>query len=372
MFNDLRLSRRFFFSHFFQSRRFRRIHRQTSDQLSQEVLELVQGLEDYSEMKNEPREFDLIRKIRNLVQRSHPRTLFPLGDDGFVFQSFAQNTAIVQDMMVENVHFDMNYFNFADLGWKSLAVNLSDLAALGAKPHFAQVSLAIPDRVNENDVLFFYEGMMQLADQFKVEIVGGDLSHSPGPIMVDVSAIGEVQHPISRHSVKAGDFLYVTGPLGLSNTGLRTLQKQSRDFPKSIEKHLRPLPRLDWLPVLTPAHCRACIDVSDGLINEAMHLTRRLELGLLIWSEKIPIHPETVKWTQSLELAIECAFWGGEDYELLIAVGPEQKKLFEIDSDRLGLKRFCIGEFKHGSEIQWQNSAGTCKTICEFQGWKHF
>ncbi|MES3036911.1 MAG: thiamine-phosphate kinase, partial [Bdellovibrionota bacterium] len=160
-----------------------------------------------------------------MIRRDHPKTIVPVGDDGFVYQSFSANTAIVQDMSIEGVHFRRNWSSPEDIGWKCLAVNLSDLASLGAKPNFAQVSLAVPKNTKDEDILGFYRGMLKLADQWKMEIVGGDLCSSPGPWIVDVSCIGEVSHPLGRSRAESGDEVYVTGSLGLSSLGLSLLQK---------------------------------------------------------------------------------------------------------------------------------------------------
>jgi thiamine-monophosphate kinase len=330
-----------------------------------------------NKMQNTPREHNLIQNLKKLVNRHSPRTVVPLGDDAFVFKSFAENTVIAQDMMVEGVHFKTNYFSPADLGHKALAVNLSDLAAMGAKPHYAQVSLAVPKDVNEDWILSFYSGMTSLADQFGVEIAGGDLSQSPGPIMVDVSVIGEVGEAYTRSGAEPGDWLAVTGPLGLSQTGRLALEKELYIYAEATQKHLRPKPRLDVAKLLkqhglTRAHIHALMDCSDGLVNELLHLTRG-ELGVEINQEDLPIDSDTEGLAVSLKQApLDSVLWGGEDYELLLAFPANKKDEIKYIFESADLDLFLIGKFNDSGKITLKNPQGEVQEIREFKGWNHF
>lgn len=328
-------------------------------------------------MQNTPREHNLIQNLKKLVNRHHPRTVVPLGDDAFVFKSFAENTVMAQDMMVEGVHFKLNYFSPSDLGHKALAVNLSDLAAMGAKPHFAQVSLAIPTHVTEEWVLGFYSGMTALADQFGVEIVGGDLSRSPGPVIVDVSVVGEAAETYVRSGAEPGDWLAVTGPLGLSQTGRLALEKELYIYAEATQKHLRPKPRLDVAKLLQQHQLgrdsiHALMDCSDGLINELLHLTRG-ELGVLINEEDLPIDSDTTGMAVSLkQKPLDAALWGGEDYELLMAFPPNKKDEIKYIFESADLDLFIIGKFNDSGIIALKTVQGEIEEINEFKGWNHF
>lgn len=311
-------------------------------------------------MKHLPKEWDLISGIQNIVRRDKADTLIPIGDDAFAALAPRQPIVMAQDMMIEDVHFDLQFSSAADLGYKALAVNLSDLAAMGATPRWAQVSLGITQKQNKPDNSWldeFYRGMTELADRFDVEIVGGDLCQSPKALVIDVSVFGEAAHPISRKGARIDDYLLCSGPLGLAAQGLESL-RSCKVATMSIQKHLRPQPRLDLLSQLqTHANkIHALIDISDGLISESLHLTRKLEIGLDLWVGSIPIHPEVED--------LKKALWGGEDYELLMAIPEESLALFK--------DWIVLGKFVESPEITLCLDDGKRQVIDEFIGWRHF
>lgn len=329
-------------------------------------------------MRNTPRELTLVKKIQELVRRHHPRTVVGLGDDGFVYQSFAEKTVIAQDMMIEDVHFTRRSFSPADLGYKSLAVNLSDLAAMGARPHFAQVSLALPADIDDNWVMQFYAGLLSLADPFRVEVVGGDLTRSPGPIVVDVSVVGEATQTFSRHGARPGDELAVTNPLGLSHTGRLALEKELYIYAAATQQHLRPKPRLDVSEALHrhkigPQQLHAVMDCSDGLINDLLNMTQGLKLGVLLDEKEFPIDSDTAAMALSLhQNPVDWFLWGGEDYELLLAIPPSKKEEMKSIFEAEDLDLFWIGKFNDSGQIDLKTRSGECNTIDEFKGWSHF
>ncbi len=329
-------------------------------------------------MQNTPREHNLIQKLKKLVNRHHPGTLVALGDDAFVFKSFAEDTAIAQDMMIENIHFKRSYFSASDLGHKALAVNLSDLAAMGARPHFAQVSLAIPLDVTEEWILNFYSGMLNLADRYKMEIVGGDLSLSPGPLIIDVSVVGEVTEAFRRSGAQDGDWLAVTGPLGLSHTGRLALEKELYVFAEATQKHLRPKPRMEVAALLrqhqlTPQSIHALMDCSDGLINDLLHLTRNCELGVELKEEDIPMSSDTKTLAINLnQKPLDWALWGGEDYELLLAFPTNKKNEIKYIFESADLDLFLIGKFNNSGKITLRKPQGEIEEIRDYKGWSHF
>lgn len=317
-------------------------------------------------MQNTPKEWNRIDRIKSLVQRHSPQTVVPLGDDAFVFKNFPGLSVIAQDMMVEDVHFSLAYTSASDLGHKILAVNLSDLAAMGATAHFAQISLALPKYLTETWLDDFYVGMTALADKFSVEIVGGDLCLSPKIIVADLSAYGSCETPLTRSGAKAGDLLLASGYLGLSHTGFLALQDKLDDkFPESAHHHKRPLPRLDLVPHLqTHANkIHALMDCSDGLINDALLLTRG-QLGFDVFGDSLPIHLETSKLAITLDKnPIEFALWGGEDYQLLMAIAPEDLTLFP--------GWHLVGEFTDNKDFYLLEGEQKTK-LTSFKGWSHF
>lgn len=316
-------------------------------------------------MKNTPKEWTLIDKIRYRVQRQNDHTIVPIGDDAFVFRNYPGYSVICQDMMVEDIHFSLDYFTPFDLGYKALAVNLSDIAAMGAQPHFVQVSLAIPKKISDSWVEEFYLGMVQLADEHSCEVVGGDLSGSLDKVVVDVSVHGSCETPFTRKGVQKGDLLVCSGPLGLSYAGLTAFQKKMAGYDEAKNKHLRPRPRLDLVPRLLEKKNKfhALMDCSDGLINDALLLAPP-ECGFHIFAENLPIHEQTS--LLAIELGarpVDFAIWGGEDYELLMAISPDDYDLFP--------EWHLAGQFTETPGVFLTHAEGK-EEITEFKGWQHF
>lgn len=316
-------------------------------------------------MKNTPKEWNLIDKIRYRVQRENDHTIVPIGDDAFVFRNYPGFSVVCQDMMVEDVHFSLDYFSAFDLGHKALAVNLSDIAAMGARPHFVQVSLAIPPKIADSWVEEFYMGMSQLADTYSCEIVGGDLSKSFDKVVVDVNVHGSCEYPFTRKGVQKGDLLLSSGPLGLSYAGFTALQKNLIGYEEAKKAHLRPQPRLDLVPKLLEKKDKvhALMDCSDGLINDALLLAPS-GFGFHIFTENLPMHEETS--LLALEMGVrpmDYALWGGEDYELLMAVSPDDYDLFP--------EWHLLGQFTEIPGVFLTHADGK-EEVTEFKGWQHF
>ncbi|WP_373999085.1 thiamine-phosphate kinase [Bdellovibrio bacteriovorus] len=316
-------------------------------------------------MRNTPKEWSLIDKIRQRVQRPNEHTVVPLGDDAFVFKNFPGYSVICQDMMVENVHFRLDYCTAEDLGHKALAVNLSDIAAMGARPHFAQVSLALPKNITESWLDAFYKSMSEMADKYACEIVGGDLTFSDDKLVIDVSVHGSCEKPLTRKGACVGDLLLSSGPLGLSHTGLLALQKNLEGYSTAKTKHLRPEPRLDLVEDLIARRfeVHAVMDCSDGLVNDALRLLPE-NAGITFFKESLPLHEETLELARKLNIpASDFVLWGGEDYELLIAIPADCYGHFS--------KWHMVGQFtsEKGVFLSDKNSK---EEIPEFKGWKHF
>lgn len=317
-------------------------------------------------MQNTPKEWNLIQLIKYRVQRQNKNTVVPLGDDAFVFKNFPGYSVICQDMMVEDIHFKMDYSSAYALGHKALAVNLSDIAAMGAKPHFVQCSLALPEKFsNETWLDDFYKGMLALADEHSCEVVGGDLSASPDKVMIDVSVYGSCELPLTRKGTASGDLLLSSGPLGLSLTGFLALTKNLSGFTEAKKRHLQPHPRLDLVDSLAKNadKIHSLMDCSDGLINDALQLIPE-GCGLHIFADNVPAHEETQKLAIELGTPVQdLVLWGGEDYELLMSIPAEHFDLFP------GWK--LVGEFTNSAGVFLTDAQGQ-KEIKDFKGWKHF
>jgi thiamine-monophosphate kinase len=236
------------------------------------------------------------------------------------------------DALVEGVHFDLNYFTPEDLGWKSLAVNLSDIAAMGGKPLCFATSIALPKQGNQQFVRRFYRGMMDLAKRFGVALVGGDTCSSPRAVFLDLVIIGEVKPAdmVRRAGARPGDIIFVSGELGGSAMGLELLKsrgRQRRAVQILARRHLRPVPRCELGQLLARRHlASAMIDLSDGLSTDLCRLCESSRVGAVIEASRIPIAP--IPASEQSHLSHEVLHYavnGGEDYELLFTVSPSVK-----------------------------------------------
>ena len=269
-------------------------------------------------------EFELIAKISKVLGKTSSRVRVGIGDDCLVAVPPKQNLISTIDSQVEGVHFNLKYTQPEDLGHKALAVNLSDIAAMGGKPLYALVSLGLPKKTGESFVLKMYRAMGKLARKYHCDIAGGNISRSPN-LFVDICIIGENKRPHLRNAGRVGDKIYLTGYPGLSACGLALLHKFGRkaekQFPMAVKRHLRPEPRLAEAQKLGVHHSIGCmIDVSDGLSSELHHLAKASGVKIEINLAKVPVHPELGKAAALLKIdPRDWIFNGGEDYELLFS-----------------------------------------------------
>jgi thiamine-monophosphate kinase len=274
-------------------------------------------------------EFDLIDALA--ARLDPPDEGLGIGDDAATWRPGAGSVVVATtDMLVEGIHFRLDWTSPRDLGWKALAVNLSDLAAMGARPGRGLVSVALlPGQAELVEEL--YEGMNELARLTGTRIVGGDTVRSPGPLVVNVALIGEADSDrlLRRDGARPGDLLALTGTVGASAAGLDLLVRDDRESlarPEAgplLAAHHRPQPQLAAGGALAALGLKCAIDVSDGVASEAWHLARASHVAIEIDVERLPLAPEAVSLLGE-EKARQLALSGGEDYQLLFAV-PETR-----------------------------------------------
>jgi thiamine-monophosphate kinase len=269
---------------------------------------------------------------------------------------------------VEGVHFLRPYFRFEDIGHKALAVNLSDLAAMGANPRWFLCALAVPRKITSSEVVRMARGMSGLARRHRIDLIGGNVS-TASELSITITAAGEVRsgRALTRSGGLPGDQLYVSGTLGDARLGLSLLKKDLRTGPAA--RQLRPLPRVR-LGRLAVGYAHAAIDVSDGFAQDLEHLCLASSVGARVDTGRLPISPEVRRYAGTLPRAADWALAGGEDYELLLAVPPEKAVPFERRCARAGERVSQVGTLTPGAQLEFISPSGN--RVAPPRGFDHF
>ncbi|HYP49788.1 MAG TPA: thiamine-phosphate kinase, partial [Pyrinomonadaceae bacterium] len=300
-------------------------------------------------------EFDFIHNLLNKTTKNKPQfspVKIGIGDDcAVISQNSKIDLVVTADLLVEDIDFRLDWASAEFVGHKALAVSLSDVAAMGAKPLWALVSIGIPEKIwNTDFVGKFYAGWFDLAKKFNVELVGGDVSRTPDKIVVDSIVAGETKKncALLRSGAKAGDLIFVTGKLGGAAAGLRLLESDFRfDSEKGlrknfIRKQLAPHPQVEiGLKLSEKKLATAMLDLSDGLSSDLSHLCRASKVGARLVAEKIPMEKNLPQVLKQNKDVISFALNGGEDFELLFTARPKDKNKLE---KLFGEKIKCIGQ----------------------------
>jgi thiamine-monophosphate kinase len=322
----------------------------------------------------------LVRAIRALAAGRAQGVRVGIGDDCAVLEPEPGRVLLATtDLLLEDVHFRRRWAEPADIGWKSLAVNLSDIAAMGGRPRWALVALACPEGSAAGEVTAFYEGALALARTHDVAIVGGDTSASPAGWLINVTLLGDAVAPRLRSTARPGDVVAVTGTLGGSAAGLAVLERDrppagldAAHVARVLAAHLRPGPRVregQWLAAA--GGVTAMMDVSDGLGTDLPRLLEESGAGARIDVDRLPVDVSTR--AVAAALGVEPVAWatgGGEDYELLLTC---ERAAFERLRDGLtegGTGLTAIGEITPEARgIRW-SSGGREVTVA--RGFEHF
>jgi thiamine-monophosphate kinase len=313
-------------------------------------------------------EFDFIQRLRDQTRsRKHSsRVVTGIGDDASVIAQLAGRAVVVTtDLLAEGIDFYRNATPPRLLGHKALAVSLSDIAAMGARPLWSLVSIGLPEDVwHDSFKDEFFAGYFSLADEYGVALCGGDISRTVDQIVIDSILMGEVSSgaAVLRSTAQPGDQIYVTGALGGSAAGLKLIEMGAivrgssptvregaeRSEDDSVQtlllRHLRPSPRVGWGIVLGEDHlASAMIDISDGLSSDLKHLCDESNTGARLQSDSLPLDEDVVRLCGRRALdPLALALHGGEDFELLFTVHPENAARLPKRVD--GVAIACIGE----------------------------
>ena len=286
-------------------------------------------------------EFDYINKYFKPLTN---KFALNLKNDAAIFnQKSTLDLIISTDTLAEGIHFFGNE-EPADIAKKSLRVNLSDIAAMGAEPIFYNLSLSLPKEKAKTFIPKFAKGLRDDQEKFKIKLIGGDLTSSLKHINITITIFGKTlkNRSIPRNASKVGDFLYVSGLLGLSKIGLDNFSSNFKDFTDAKNKYLFPQPRVD-LGISLINIANSMIDISDGLVQDATHLAKNSNLSIELDLDKIPI-PEIKKLDK--KNILNSALYGGDDYELLFSCNPSQDNILKKISSDLNIKLTKIGFFK--------------------------
>ena len=348
-------------------------------------------------------ERELIARIRRGLPAAPPWLLVGVGDDAAVVEPERNRVEVLTvDALVEGVHFDRAFVPPDAIGHRALAVNLSDLAAMGATPRLALLSMALPAALPLADFDAIVGGFAALAARYRLHLVGGNLTRSPGPLMIDVTVMGTVKRrqALTRSGARPGDAIYVSGTLGAAAAGLRMLQEglqlsttgdtvdtavRTNGFSMSpvspvvescMQRYLRPEPRLPLgIHLGRNRAASACMDLSDGLADGLQQIAEASGVGMTIDADALPIDPAARAHLEAIgQDAVAEALTAGDDYELLFTVRPRTQRRLTAAMRRGDVSLTRIGICTAGTAVTLERAAGAAPIdIADLQpGFSHF
>jgi thiamine-monophosphate kinase len=286
-------------------------------------------------------EFALIHHLTKNIELNNASTFLGVGDDAAVIDHFGKQTVITTDLLLEGIHFDLMYTPLKHLGYKAVVVNLSDIYAMNAIPTQITVSIGISNRFSVEALSEFYEGVYFACEKYGVDLIGGDTSSSLKGFVISVTAIGEVtpNQFVKRSTAQKGDLICVSGDLGGAFLGLTLMEREKKIYQENpkvqpdlenesyiVGRLLKPEARKDIIEFFVANNIvpTAMMDVSDGVSSEVLHLCKESGIGCRIYEDKLPIADLSRQAAYKFNLdPTVCALNGGEDYELIFTLKPE-------------------------------------------------
>lgn len=300
--------------------------------------------------------------MKSLLPDAPPEVVVPIGDDCGAFRVGDETWLAAADMLVEGRHFK-KWASPEDVGYKAVAVNVSDVAAMGGRPKFVLISGGTPE---PEIALRVFEGVAEACREFGVYPLGGDTTRADA-LTVDVSILGAAEEsPVLRSGARVGDLLAVTGELGASAAGFLALEGGIEGYPRLLRKHLRPEARVEAGVSAAKLGAHAMIDISDGLASDVRHISEKSGVGCRINLDLLPLSEDTKSLAESLGRdAAVLAATGGEDYELLIAAPGD---VLDELSRSVEVPVIVVGEVA-GEDVVFEGGGGV---IEDLSGWDHF
>ena len=283
-------------------------------------------------------EFGLIEHITSKFKIKNLTTVKGIGDDSAVLNFSNKHVVVSTDFLIEGIHFDLSYMPLKHLGYKSVAVNLSDIYAMNAMASQVTISIAVSNRFTLEAIEELYDGINTAAEFYGVDVIGGDTTSSVSGLTISVTAIGYINpnEAVMRDGAKTNDLLVLSGDIGGAFLGLKVLEREKEVFkvnPNSqpdldqysyiIERQLKPEARKDIVQLIEKLDFKptSMIDLSDGLSSEIIHLCRKSNVGCNLYEDKIPLDPQVISTCEEFNLdSTTVALSGGEDYELLMTL----------------------------------------------------
>ena len=329
-------------------------------------------------------EFGLIDHLTSGIQPVNKSTLKGIGDDAAVIDTGGELMLVSKDLLIEGVHFDLTYTPLKHLGYKAVAVNVSDIAAMNGTATQLLVGISVSNRFSVEALDELYAGIRLACERFKVDLVGGDTTSSVSGLFISITVIGQVpkDEVVYRNTARQTDLICVSGDLGGAYMGLLLLEREKQEFKVNpnmqpdlegndyvLERQLKPEPRVDVRIKLKEAGIKptAMIDISDGLASEILHIANDSGLGCRIYEEKLPIDVITAEVAATFDLdPTTAAMNGGEDYELLFTVDVNDfEKIKELKDIHI------IGHMTEKAEGEYLISKGGSLYPIEAQGFNH-
>jgi len=326
-------------------------------------------------------EFGFIDSIKGQFDIAAQGVIKGIGDDCAVLSASPGRALLfTTDMLVQDIHFMIDRIPFYQLGRKAIAVNLSDIAAMGGRPLIALISLAIPVETEVEAIHEFYRGMRDICEHHNLTIGGGDTVASPDKLVINVSVLGDAKKSevLYRSGAGPGDMIYLTGPVGDSAAGLKILTNEITPSEGMrgyfIKAHNDPAPLVETGEIIAASGLAgAMIDLSDGLLSDLGHICEESRVGALLLADKIPISQELTMLANSAGFdPLELALSGGEDYQLLFTVPAEHEQgIDKLFKDRDLHPPYHIGEIGQGPGIRMKRADGSPAEL-QARGFNHF
>lgn len=330
-------------------------------------------------------EFGLIESLTHDFKVKNSSTVKGVGDDCAVIDNAGKKTLVTTDLLLEGIHFDLTYTPLKHLGYKAVAVNLSDVYAMNGTPRQITVSLGISKRFTVEHINELYAGIYAACERYGVDLVGGDISASVTGLLISITCIGEANEEeiVYRSGAKDTDLICVSGDLGAAYMGLQLLERErvasagEKDFQPDfagreylLERQLKPEPRADVIAELRKLEIKptAMMDVSDGLSSELLHICKESGVGCRVYENRIPIDYQTAVMAEELNMnLVTAAMNGGEDYELLFTVPlTDHEKVEQMKTARL------IGRITKPELGAYMVTRDDAEVEIRAQGWNAF